>query len=331
MKKSVHSAPSIDDGANLDAAYEVIDAAITTLGSLRETLDVRLLLAAQRIVACKGRLVVSGVGKSGIAARKIASTCASLGIPSLFLHPTDAVHGDLGMLAEGDILLCISVSGESGELLSLVAHAKRLAIPSLAITANEMSPLARLSDNIFALPRATEGGPMPMVPMASTVATIVLGDMLATLASKLKAFSPNQLAILHPAGRIGKILKPVQSIMHAGHRVPVVAPTANLSAIADEIGDKGFGITAVVNPDNEELLGVISDGDLRRNIGQAQGLTATGLMTVDPQTLSAGDSVDMALEIVRNHRIGAILVTEAPNSRLVGIVHVQDLLRLGLV
>lgn len=327
----MQSAPSNDDGANLDDAREVVDAAIAMLGLLRENLDVRLLLAAQRIARCKGRLVVSGVGKSGIAARKIASTCASIGTPSLFLHPTDAAHGDLGMLAEGDMLLCMSVSGESGELLSLVAHAQHLAVPSIAITANELSPLARLADTVLVLPQAQEGGSMPMVPMASTVATIVLGDALATLASKLKAFSPYQLAILHPAGRIGKILKPVQSIMHAGHRIPVVAPSANLADIADEIGEKGFGVTAVVDPDSNKLLGVISDGDLRRNIARAQECTASDMMTPNPQTLGAGDSVDMALEIVRNHRIGAIFITEEVGNRLAGIVHVQDLLRLGLV
>jgi arabinose-5-phosphate isomerase len=329
VKNWVQPAPSPDDGANLDDAHDVIDAAIAMLESLRDMVDFRLLLAAQRIAACKGRLVISGVGKSGIAARKIASTCASLGTPSLFLHPTDAAHGDLGNLVAGDILLCISVSGESSELLSLLAHAQQADIASIAVTANAFSPLARLADDVLILPQLREGGPIPAVPMASTVATIVLGDALATLASKLKAFSPQQLAILHPSGRIGKILKPVQSIMHAGQRVPSVAPNAGLGDIAAEIGHKGFGVTAVVDPGSGALLGVISDGDLRRNIGCTPASTAADLMTADPQILFGSDSVDMALEILRNHRIGAIFVTEATGNRLIGIVHVQDLLRLA--
>lgn len=331
MKHLVQSALPAGDDANLDDAYAVVDAAAAMLGSLRDLLDVRLLLAAQLIAGCSGRLVISGVGKSGIAARKIASTCASLGTPALFLHPADAAHGDLGKLARGDILLCISISGQSAELLTLAEHARRIDIPSIAITAHENSPLARLAGQTLRLPLDAEGGPLPMVPMASTVATIVLGDALAALVSKLKAFSPHQLATLHPAGKIGRMLRPVQSIMYAGQRIPVVGPLADLPAIAEEIGAKGFGVTAVADPDSGNLLGAISDGDLRRNLAHAPRLTAAELMTCSPQTLQVTDSVDMALELARNHRIGAIFVTETESSRLIGIVHVQDLLRLGLV
>lgn len=315
----------------MEDARAVVDAAMAMLCSLRDNLDVQILLAAQRIAACKGRLVISGIGKSGIAARKIASTCASLGTPALFLHPTDAVHGDLGKMAEGDLLLCISVSGESCELVAMITHARHLQVACIAITAYELSPVARLADIVLRLPKADEGGPIPIVPMASTIATIVLGDALATLASKLKAFSSHQLATLHPAGRIGKVLKPLQSIMHAGPRIPIVPSNAGIAAIVDEIGAKGFGVTAVVDAENGGLLGAISDGDLRRHFAESTAITALELMTPNPQTLVASDSVEAALEILRNYRIGAIFVTEPDHKQLVGIVHVQDLLRIGLM
>jgi arabinose-5-phosphate isomerase len=312
-------------------ADRVIGAAIDALTALRSAIDGQLMLATQLVANCKGRLVISGVGKSGIAARKIASTCASLGTPALFLHPTDAAHGDLGKLVTGDLLLCISVSGEAEELLSLAAHAQLNGIHTIAITANAQSPLAKLSDLLLPLPQSNEGGPMSMVPMASTVATIVLGDALATLAARVKQFSPHQLATLHPGGRIGRMLKPVHSIMHAGQRIPRVLPDANFATIAEEIGQKGFGVTAVVDPETEVLIGAVSDGDLRRNLVQMHSLTAMDVMTSSPQVLRPNDGIDVALEIARNHRIGAIFVTDPVTHELRGIVHVQDLLRLGLI
>jgi arabinose-5-phosphate isomerase len=330
VKNLLKASPSGENSVSLADAQHVVDAAIDSLALLRDGLDQQLLLAAQQVAACKGRLVVSGVGKSGIAARKIASTCASLGTPALFLHPTDAAHGDLGKMVAGDMLLCISVSGEASELLTLAAHAQRSGVVTIALTANRMGPLAKLADIVLGLPHSTEGGPIAAVPMASTVATIVMGDALAALSAKLKAFSAHQLAALHPAGRIGKILKPVQSIMHAGNRVPSVSATAGVAEVAEEIGLKGFGVAAVISEDGE-LLGSISDGDLRRNLGAVQHSAARDIMTTSPQCLHTNDGVDLALEIVRNHRIGAIFVTDAATGKLVGIVHVQDLLRLGLV
>jgi arabinose-5-phosphate isomerase len=331
VKMSLHSSELSDHRASLDDARAVVNASIDMLSSLRDTLDLRMLVAAQQLASCKGRLVVSGVGKSGISARKIASTCASLGIPSLFLHPADAAHGDLGMLTEGDILLCISVSGDSVELVSMMGHAERLGVVAIAITSEEASPLARQASIILPLPKSPEGGPLPMVPMASTLATIAIGDALATLTAKLRAFSPHQLAALHPAGRIGKKLKPLQSVMHSGLRMPCVAPTASLGDVVREIGEKGFGIVAVIEADSGKLLGSISDGDLRRLHAVAEGSVAHELMTVAPQTLYPEDGADEAMELIRTHRIGAVFVTEPDTQRLVGIVHVHDLLRLGLV
>jgi arabinose-5-phosphate isomerase len=249
----------------------------------------------------------------------------------LFLHPTDAAHGDLGKLVAGDILLCISVSGEAQELLTLTAHAQRNGIYAIAMTANDSSPLAKLSQLVLALPQSIEGGPIAIVPMASTVATIVLGDALATLTAQIKKFSPQQLALLHPGGRIGRMLRPVNRIMHAGNRIPRVSSDANLAKVAAEIGRTGFGVTAVVDAENDRLIGAVSDGDLRRNIANLKKLTAADIMTASPQTLCPNDGVDIALEIARNHRIGAIFVADPVSTRLLGIVHVQDLLRLGLV
>ena len=331
MKNLLHTAVASADDATLDDAYGVIDAAVHALAALRGTIDLQLLLAAQQLAQCKGRLVVCGVGKSGIAARKIASTCASLGTPSLFLHPTDAAHGDLGKMVEGDMLLCISVSGEASEVIALAKHARQREIFTVAITGNPLSLLALNSEIVLALPQVPEGGALPMVPMASTIATLVLGDALAALVAKMKSFSAQNLASLHPAGRIGKILKPVRTIMHAGNRVPRVALTAGLSDIAKEIGDKGFGITAVVDTESDILLGAISDGDLRRHFSAAENCNAQDLMMAGPQSLHPDDGVDAALEMVRNHRISAIFVVDESTGKLLGIIHVQDLLRLGLI
>lgn len=309
-------------------AHRVVDSAIDALAELRVLFDEAIGFAARHIAQCRGRVVFGGVGKSGIAARKIASTFASLGTPSLFLHPADAVHGDLGMMCAGDVLVLISISGETRSLLPLVHYAQANNIVVIGITARCHSALAFNSDIVLALPRAIEAGPVESVPMASTVAAIVMGDALASLVAQRNRFTGHDLALLHPGGRIGQRLRSLQTLMHAGERMPMVEEFAGIEHVVAEMSAKGFGITGVLCKDSGRLIGVVTDGDLRRNFLRAGVRTAADLMHRDPITLGPDDTVAQALELARSHRIGAIFLIE--DGIPVGIVDLQDLLRVSI-
>lgn len=311
----------------LASARRVVRAAGSALAALADTLDHRVLLAADLLVACSGRVVVSGLGKSGIAARKIAATLASLGTPSLFLHAADALHGDLGKMVPGDVLLAISISGETEETNAVVAQASALLVPVLAITANPESRLGAMASELLLLPDVVEGGPVDLAPMASTLMAMAIGDVLATLVAERRSFSSRALARLHPAGRIGVALRPVARIMHGGARMPLVADDADIDRIVDMIDAKGMGVAGVIDADGH-LVGVISDGDLRHQFHSLSGKCAAQLMSREAVVVAPDCELHAVMAIMRERRITAVFVTE--QGRPTGVVHLQDLLRQGL-
>ena len=318
------------DADELGAALRVFDHAVAGLIKLRDSAGPELLIVARHLAECRGRIVFTGMGKSGIAARKMAATFASVGKPALFLHPADAAHGDLGKMCQGDVLVAISVSGETRSILPLLHYARDTAILSVGITARTESSLARQSDYALELPAGHEGGPVAAVPMASTIATIALGDALAALVADRNRFTDSDLAVLHPGGRIGQKLRPVRLLMHAGLRMPIVSATTPGPAVVEEITRKGFGIAGVVDPESGRLLGVVSDGDLRRHLSEIASTNAAGLMNAHPVTLPPHETADHALDLARAHRISAIFVVDPADHAPVGLVDLQDLLRVSI-
>ena len=316
--------------SELETARQVVANAIKALHLLQDLLDPTLLLVACQLAECRGRIVFTGIGKSGIAARKIASTFASIGKPSLFLHPADAAHGDLGKMCAGDMLVAISVSGSTRALDPLLHFARLHAILVVAITARPLSSLGSDADYVLAVPVVEEGGPIEGVPMASTIATIALGDALATLVANRNRFNDSDLAILHPAGRIGQRLRPLRMLMHAGERMPLVSPQATGPEVVAEITRKGFGITGVVDPVSGRLLGVITDGDLRRNHDRIATSCAADLLHAEPLTLPPNGTAAHALDLARSHRVTTIFLVEPGNGIAVGLIDLQDLLRVSI-
>jgi arabinose-5-phosphate isomerase len=325
---SIQSAHVADD---LDTARETILKEAFALEQLGHTIDVSIVRAADQILGCRGRVVVCGIGKSGIAARKIVATLASFGTAALFLHAGDALHGDLGKLIPGDVLLAISVSGETAEILAVVAHAHMLNVAIIAISMNAHSTLAANSDLLLSLPDVDEGSPEAAAPMASTVMTIALGDALACILARRCSFSREGLARLHPGGSIGLRLRPVSRIMHAGGRMPIVAAQATLDDVLNEIDSKGFGIVGVIDPVTNALTGVITDGDLRRHFRDSAARSAKDLQTSVPVTVSPDAENAEVLALLRSRRISAVFVVDPFDGAPLGLIHLQDLLRTGIL
>lgn len=291
------------------------------------------------LYCCAGRVVVTGMGKSGIIARKIAATLSSTGTPALFMHPVEAMHGDLGMLAQGDVVIALSASGETEEILQLLATIKRLRIPLIAITCDETdaapgrsglrpesSTLASSADVALSCAVAQEGCTLGLAPTASTTAMLALGDALAVALAEKKGFKEEDFASLHPGGKLGKRLARVGSLMHTGVAVPRVGPQTKMTDVIYEMSRKKLGVTTVV--DGERLVGVISDGDLRRLLEHrgkdALDLTAGECMTGEPKTISAQEFAATALAIMEEKKITSLVVVDG-NHKLEGIVHLHDL------
>jgi len=296
------------------------------------------------LCACAGRVVVTGMGKSGLIARKIAATLSSTGTPSLFMHPVEALHGDLGMLAEGDVVVALSASGETEEILQLLATIKRLRIPLIAITCDEeisvarvpapakASPMKRVStlagaaDISLSCAVAQEACTLGLAPTASTTAMLALGDALAVALAEKKGFKEEDFASLHPGGKLGKRLARVESLMHTGEAVPRVSPQTRMPDVIYEMSRKKLGVTTVV--EGERLVGVISDGDLRRLLEHrgkdTLDLTAGDCMTRDPKTISANEFAATALAIMEEKKITSLVVVDE-SRKLEGIVHLHDL------
>ena len=283
--------------------------------------------AIDLLAKCQGRVVTTGMGKSGLICRKIAATLASSGTPSLFLHPAEAVHGDLGMLTSQDLVVALSNSGETAELLRLVETVKRLAIPLISMVGDTGSTLARSSDVALNVGVNQEACPFGLAPTASTTAALALGDALAIALSETKGFRIEDFARLHPGGHLGKRLARVAELMHRGDSIPKVETTTSMDRVIYEMSRKGMGVTSVVDRE-DRLLGVISDGDLRRLLErQREGLlsrTAGECMTTQPVTLQAEALATEALNLMEQGSITSLMVVDR-QRKIVGIIHLHDL------
>jgi arabinose-5-phosphate isomerase len=293
--------------------------------------------AAELLHGCKGRVVVTGMGKSGIIARKIAATLNSTGTPALFMHPVEAVHGDLGMVVRGDVVLALSASGETDEVLQLLATLKRLRVPLIAMTCDEisegkntrltqLSTLASAADVALDCSVAKEACTLGLAPTASTTAMLALGDALAMTLAEKRGFKEEDFANLHPGGKLGKRLARVESLMHSGEAVPRVTAETKMPDVIYEMSRKKLGMTAVV--EGKKLIGVISDGDLRRLLEKrgkdALDLTAGQCMTKDPRTIAANEFAATALALMEEKKITSLAVVDG-KGKLEGILHLHDL------
>jgi arabinose-5-phosphate isomerase len=312
-------------------AREVLEIESQAIRDLLPQLDEAFDRAVELLRSCRGRVVCTGMGKSGLVLQKIAATLSSTGTPALFLHPAEAIHGDLGVLVEGDVVLAASNSGTTEELLRLVETLKRIGVPLVAITGRPGSPLARLADVHLSVAIRQEACPLNLAPTASTTATLAIGDALAMAVMEARGFTDEDFARLHPGGQLGKRLLRVRELMHAGEGVPKVHAETSMRDAVYEMSKKGLGITAVVDGD-ERLLGVISDGDLRRALEHDDGLlrrSAGECMRTSPKTISGEELAPAALKKMEDHRITALMVCDEA-GRLEGVVHVHDLWRLEL-
>ena len=284
--------------------------------------------AVETIAAASGRVIVTGMGKSGHIGRKIAATLASTGQPASFVHPAEASHGDLGMVQNGDVVLALSWSGETAELAAIVTFAKRYAIPLIAMTANAASALGREADILLALPGAEEACPNGLAPTTSTTMQLVLGDALAIALLEGRGFTARDFRALHPGGKLGAKLRHVRDVMHTGERIPRIAANARMSEAIVEMSSKGFGCVAAF--DGGQLVGIVTDGDLRRHLKADFSLDTpvAEVMTRRPRTIGPDALVAEALEKI-SRKISALLVVE--DGAVVGIVHFHDLMRIGAV
>ncbi|WP_197279734.1 KpsF/GutQ family sugar-phosphate isomerase [Bosea sp. AAP35] len=285
--------------------------------------------AVAMIRAAGGRVVVSGMGKSGHVGRKIAATLASTGTPALFVHAAEASHGDLGMVQPNDVVIALSWSGETAELAAIVAHTRRFRVGLIAITANADSALGREADITLLLPKAEEACPNGLAPTTSTTMQMALGDALAVALLEARGFSRQDFFVYHPGGKLGAQLKTVASIMHRDGALPIVGLDAAVPDVVAMISAKGFGCAIVIDPDGA-LAGVVTDGDLRRKLmGGGLAQRARDVMSANPRWIAPDALAGEALEMVNRLRITALIVADA-DERPVGLVHVHDLLSLGV-
>ena len=317
---------------SLATAKRVLRIESEAIAGLIGRLDERFENAVELLYACRGRVVVTGLGKSGLIGRKIAATFASIGTPSLFLHASEALHGDLGMLTGDDVLLAISSSGETEELIELVESVKRLGIHLITLTANPRSTLGSASNIVLDIAVKEEACSLNLAPTASTAAAMAMGDALAISLLERRGFKEEDFAALHPGGRLGKKLRRVESLMHGGEAAPRVLPTAKMPDVIYEMSRKGLGLAAVTEADGK-LLGIITDGDLRRVMQKRSenvlDLTAADCMTKNPVTLPRSELAASALRVMEEKKITSVLIVDA-EGKLEGVLHVHDLWTLQL-
>lgn len=316
----------------MEAARRVLDCAAEAIDALREALDGAFSRAVDLIFAAPGRVIVSGMGKSGHVARKIAATLASTGTPAHFVHPAEASHGDLGAVTRSDALVMLSNSGETPELKDLITFAKRFSVPLIGIACRADSALLRAADVALLLPPAKEACPMGLAPTTSTTLMLVLGDALAVALMERRGFTPDQYRELHPGGSLGKSLLRVRDIMHAGEELPLVGERSSLREALQVMTEKRFGCTGVVDGDGR-LVGVFTDGDLRRSVDRmTPNSVIAELMTKSPKTVAGADLAAQAVAIMNRHSINVLFVVDPsdPHGRPNGIIHLHDCLRAGL-
>lgn len=309
-------------------AHRVLRAEQRALALLDDSIDDTVIEAAATIATCGGRVLTSGIGKSAIVARKLAATLCSLDAPAQFLHAGDALHGDLGAIRGEDVVVAFSASGASRELVRVVEHARHLSAATIAITASSHAPLALLCDHVLLIPHCDEGSGDYAAPMASTIVSMAMGDVLALLVAQLRGHRRSAMHALHPGGDLGRRLRPLAQIMVGGDRLPLVPAQATGAAVVREITAKGQGIVGVTDATGQ-LIGAISDGDIRRHAMDVATRAASALMTPHPVTIDATADVAQALDLMRMHRISTLFVVDS--GRATGLVHIQDLLRAGIL
>ena len=316
---------------DLDLARRVLRIEGQAVLALADRLDASFEAAIELLADCAGRVIVTGMGKSGIVCRKIAATLSSTGTPAYFLHPAEAVHGDLGVIQSDDVLLALSRSGQTPEILRLLETLKRLGAHLIAITGDPSSALGQAADVTLDCQVNIEACPLNLVPTASTTAALALGDALAMTLLVKKGFREDDFAHLHPGGHLGKRLLRVERLMHTGEKIPTVSEGDPMTVVVAVMSDKGFGMTCVVSKDDSPV-GIITDGDLRRQLSSNNnliGLKAADVMTVRPLTIQATILAAQALNLMEERRITSLIVVDS-NGRLEGIVHLHDLWRTEL-
>jgi arabinose-5-phosphate isomerase len=318
---------------SLDTARRVLRIEAQAIQDVLTRLDATFEKAVDLLFACKGRVVLTGMGKSGIVARKISATFSSTGTPSFFLHPGEALHGDLGMLARGDTLIAVSYGGETEEIIRLLEALKRLEIPLITLTGNLKSTLAESSDTALDVSVKEEACSLNLAPTASTTVAMAVGDALAVSLLERRDFRPDDFAALHPAGRLGKKLLRVEHLMHAADALPGVSLETKMPDVFHEMSAKKLGMTTVLAADGK-LAGIITDGDLRRLMekqgGATLSLTAGEAMTRNPQTIGPHVLASEALNAMEKKKITSIVVVD-DSAKVVGVVHLHDLWTLELI
>ncbi len=316
--------------AFLNAGRRVIRREAQALGLLASAIDESFANAGEFLLAARGRIIVSGMGKSGHIARKIAATLASTGTPAHFVHPAEASHGDLGMMAQGDVALVLSNSGETPELADLIAYTRRFGIPLIGIAGNRDSTLLQQCDVGLVLPSAEEACDKGIVPTTSTSMTLALGDALAIALMEHRRFTPERFREFHPGGRLGARLSRVQDLMHRDP--PLVAEDMPMSEALLVMTRQGFGVVGVRGETGGALAGIVTDGDLRRNMAGLLEKTAQEVMTAGPHTIGPDALAEEAVALMNEYRITCLFVVDPAGSRNpVGILHVHDCLRAGIV
>ncbi|WP_018152137.1 KpsF/GutQ family sugar-phosphate isomerase [Leeia oryzae] len=312
---------------------QVLKTESDAIAAMMSRLDETFVSAIKVLLACKGRVVVSGMGKSGHIGNKIAATLASTGTPAFFLHPAEACHGDLGMLQQGDVLIALSNSGESDEILSILPYVKRQVIPVIALTSNVKSSLGRAADVHLDVSVAYEACPLGLAPTSSTTAALAMGDALAVTLLDVKGFGAEDFALTHPSGRLGRrLLMRVSDVMHRGDDLPVVGLKTSLPEALDVITRKRLGFAAVLDEQNN-LVGVFTDGDLRRAFGKFGDLRQVSIeeaMSKTPRSIAADRLAVDAFELMESAKITVLLVLDE-QQHLVGAIHMHDLLQAGIV
>ncbi|WP_170583011.1 KpsF/GutQ family sugar-phosphate isomerase [Ruegeria arenilitoris] len=319
-----------DNESFLKVARQVITDEAGALDVLADSLDDRFAEAVQLILQATGRIIISGIGKSGHIGHKIAATLASTGTPAYFVHPAEASHGDLGMVSKGDVVLAISNSGEAPELANLLAFTRRFGIPLIGLSSKPESSLMKQADVHLLIPSLGEACGYGMVPSISTTLTLAMGDALAIALMKYRDFKPEDFRAFHPGGKLGAQLSAVRDLMHSGDAVPLVSADTPMSDALIEISQKGFGVVGVTDADGK-LAGIITDGDLRRHMEGLLDNTAAQVMTRNPTTIAPDSLAEEAVAIMNARKITSLFVVDPEKPGLAqGLLHIHDCLRVGL-
>lgn len=317
---------------SLDIARKVLEIEAQAVKALTGRIDGNFSKAVDMIFGISGKVVVSGIGKSGIICQKIASTLASTGTSAFFLHPAEGVHGDLGVMMKNDILLAVSNSGETQELIKIIPVVKRMGIKMIAMTGRKDSTLARYGDVVLDVGVKEEACPLGLAPTASTTACLAMGDALAIALLEKRGFRAEDFATLHPAGSLGRKFIKIEDLMHSGSSVPAIESGRSVRDAIDEISAKRLGFTGVF--EGKKLVGMVTDGDLRRAIGKGAGLLALKvdeIMSKNPRTINKSSLAETALKLMEDHKITSLFVMEEDGGGVAGVIHMHDLIKAGIV